>query len=56
MVIDGISRGVVLPGHTNFAQIQQTIRSGLDALWVPDADVAAVLGNVCSSVSPLLAR
>ncbi len=56
VVIDGISRGVVLPGHTNFAQIQQTIRSGLDALWVPDADVAAVLGNVCSSVSPLLAR
>ena len=56
VVVDGISRGVVLPGHTNFAQIQQTIRSGLDALWVPEADVAAVLGNVCSSVSPLLAR
>jgi multiple sugar transport system substrate-binding protein len=56
VVIDGISRGVVLPGHTNFAQIQQTIRSGLDALWVPEADVAAVLVNVCSSVSPLLAR
>jgi multiple sugar transport system substrate-binding protein len=56
VVIDGISRGVVLPGHTNFAQIQQTIRSGLDALWVPEADVATVLGNVCSSVSPLLAR
>lgn len=56
VVVDGISYGVVLPGHTNFAQIQQTIRSGLDALWVPEADVAAVLGNVCSAVGPLLAR
>lgn len=56
VVIDGIANGVVLSGHTNFAQIQQTVRSGLDALWVPDADVAAVLGNVCSSISPLLAR
>lgn len=56
VVIDGISNGVVLPGHTNFAQIQQTIRASLDSLWVADADVAAVLGNVCSSVSPLLAR
>ncbi len=56
VVIAGISNGTVLPGHTNFAQIQQTIRAGLDALWVPEADVAAVLANVCSSVSPLLAR
>ncbi|ODT82657.1 MAG: sugar ABC transporter substrate-binding protein [Pelagibacterium sp. SCN 64-44] len=56
VVVDGISYGVVLPGHTNFAQIQQTIRSSLDALWVPEADVAAVLGNVCSAVGPLLAR
>lgn len=56
VVVDGITRGLVLPGHTNFAQIQQTIRSGLDALWVPEADVAAVLGDVCNSVSPLLAR
>jgi multiple sugar transport system substrate-binding protein len=56
VVVAGITNGTVLPGHTNFAQIQQTIRAGLDALWVPEADVAAVLGNVCSCVSPLLAR
>lgn len=56
VVISGISNGTVLPGHTNFAQIQQTIRASLDSLWLADADVAAVLGNVCSSVSPLLAR
>lgn len=55
VVIDGIATGKVLPGHTNFAQIQQTVRAGLDALWVPDADVPAVLQSVCDSVSPMLA-
>jgi multiple sugar transport system substrate-binding protein len=56
VVINGISTGNVVAGHTNYAQIQQTVRAGLDALWVADADVAAVLDNVCSSVSPLLMR
>jgi len=56
VVINGISTGHVVAGHTNYAQIQQTVRAGLDALWVADADVAAVLDNVCTSVSPLLMR
>jgi len=56
VVISGISTGTVLPGHTNFAQIQQTVRAGLDAMWVPDADVPAVLQSVCDSINPLLAR
>jgi len=56
VVIDGISYGNVLPGHTNFAQIQQTVRSSLDSLWVADADIPAVLQSVCDSVGPLLAR
>ena len=56
VVISGIANGTVLPGHTNFAQIQQTVRAGLDALWVADADVPAVLASVCDSVGPLLAR
>ncbi|KRA42552.1 ABC transporter substrate-binding protein [Devosia sp. Root635] len=56
VVIDGISTGSVLPGHTNFAQIQQTVRSSLDSLWVADADIPAVLQSVCDSVGPLLAR
>jgi multiple sugar transport system substrate-binding protein len=55
VVIKGIANGKVLPGHTNFAQIQQTVRAGLDALWVPDADVPAVLKSVCDSVTPMLA-
>ena len=56
VVIEGIASGTVLPGHTNFAQIQQTVRAGLDSLWVADADVPAVLQSVCDSVGPLLAR
>lgn len=56
VVIDGIANGRVLPGHTNFAQIQQTVRAGLDALWMADADVPSVLQSVCDSVGPLLAR
>lgn len=56
VVINGIQNGRVISGHTNFAQIQQTVRSALDALWVPNADVPAVLGAVCSSAGPLLAR
>ncbi|HTN62419.1 MAG TPA: sugar ABC transporter substrate-binding protein, partial [Devosia sp.] len=55
VVIKGIANGTVLPGHTNFAQIQQTVRAGLDSLWVPDADIPAVLKSVCDSVSPMLA-
>jgi len=56
VVIAGISNGQVISGHTNFAQIQQTIRASLDGLWVADADVPAVLQSVCDGVAPLLAR
>jgi multiple sugar transport system substrate-binding protein len=56
VVVNGIATGNVVAGHTNYAQIQQTVRAGLDALWVADADVAAVLDNVCTSVNPLLMR
>jgi multiple sugar transport system substrate-binding protein len=56
VVINGIATGEVLPGHTNFAQIQQTVRASLDSLWVADADVAAVMQSVCDSINPLLAR
>jgi multiple sugar transport system substrate-binding protein len=56
VVIKGISTGTVVPGHTNFAEIQQTVRAGLDALWVPDADVPAVLQAVCDRIQPMLAQ
>lgn len=56
VVINGIANGTVLPGHTGFAQIEQVVRAGLDAIWVPDADVEAALQNVCGRIQPLLAR
>ena len=54
VVIEGIATGEVLPGHTNFAEIQQTVRASLDALWVADADVPAVLQSVCDRIQPML--
>lgn len=56
VVVDGISTGVVKPSHTGQAEIAQAVRSALDPLWKPDADVAAVLGSVCSAINPLLAK
>lgn len=56
VVIKGIETGSVIPGHTNFAEIQQTVRAALDALWVPDADVPAVLNAVCDRIQPMLAE
>ena len=54
VVINGISTGQVRPSHLGFAEIQQTARSALDALWVPDADVPAVLKSVCDRIQPML--
>lgn len=54
VVVPAISSGVVRPSHTNSAEIQQTVRSALDAIWTPDADVSAVLGDVCGAMQPLL--
>ena len=56
VVIKGISTGQVKPGHANFAEIQQTVRAALDALWVADADVPAVMKAVCDRLQPLLAQ
>ena len=30
------------------------VRAALDAMWVADADVAAVLADVCTAIEPLL--
>ena len=56
VVIEGIATGVVKPSHTGNAQIAQRVRAELDALWRPDADVAAVMADVCTGIRPLLAR
>lgn len=56
VVINGIAKGYPIPGHSGFAQIEQVVRAGLDAVWVPDADIEASLQNVCTRLQPLLAR
>lgn len=54
VVVDGVDRGVVRPVHTDWAAVDQSVRASLDALWQPDADVEAVLGDVCDSLDPVL--
>lgn len=56
VVIDRIDEGVVKPSHTGQAQLDQAVRAALDPLWTPEADVAAVLADVCAAIEPLLAR
>ncbi|MFC0529366.1 ABC transporter substrate-binding protein [Phytohabitans kaempferiae] len=56
VVIDGITQGVVKPNHTGQAELNQAVRAALDPLWKPDADVKAVLGAVCASIAPQLAK
>lgn len=54
VVIEGIATGGPIPSHPNFAQLRDTIRSELDALWEADADVQAVLEQVRDASEPLL--
>jgi multiple sugar transport system substrate-binding protein len=56
VVIDGIASGVVKPSHADNAQISQAVRSALDPMWKPDADVPGVLKSVCAAIRPLLAK
>ena len=56
VVIKGVINGRSADGHTNFEQISQNVRASLDALWVPDADVAQVLQATCDNLNPLLQR
>ena len=56
IVAEGIAQGTVLPNHPNFPQIDATARPIFDKLWQPDADVQAVLSEVCSAIEPLLAQ
>ncbi|WP_112140930.1 ABC transporter substrate-binding protein [Glycomyces dulcitolivorans] len=56
VVIDRIDAGVVKPGHTGQAQLDQAVRAALDPLWTPDADVAGVLAELCTAIEPLLAQ
>ncbi len=54
IVADGIRTGKVLPSHPNFPRIEAAARPVFDRLWRADADVRAVLGDVCGVIQPLL--
>jgi len=56
VVVDQIAGAVTLPNHTSPAEIAQKAKTALDAMWVEDADVPAVLATVCDSIDPLLAK
>jgi multiple sugar transport system substrate-binding protein len=54
VVVDGIKNGKVKPVHIGQAEISAAVRSGLDPLWKPDADVQTVLTGVCDAIKPQL--
>lgn len=54
VVVNGIANGETIPAHVNFSQLRDAIRAELDALWVEDADVQAVMDSVCSVAEPLM--
>jgi multiple sugar transport system substrate-binding protein len=56
VVVDGIAVGKVKPSHTGQAELNQSVRAALDALWQPQADVKSVLGGVCTKIQPLLGK
>ncbi|MEX2534270.1 MAG: sugar ABC transporter substrate-binding protein [Trueperaceae bacterium] len=55
IIADGIINGSVVPSHPNFPRIDASARPIFDQLWRPNADVGSVLGQVCDTISPLLA-
>jgi multiple sugar transport system substrate-binding protein len=54
VVVAGIANGKVLPGHSGFARIQQTVRAGLDGVWTPQANIPAAMQSICTQIGPLL--
>ncbi|WP_329390517.1 ABC transporter substrate-binding protein [Streptomyces sp. NBC_01716] len=54
VVIEGIKNGKVKPVHIGQAEIYAAVRSELDSLWKPQADVPKVLTGVCDAIKPQL--
>lgn len=54
VVVQGIATGTSIPAHVNFSQLRDAIRAELDSLWTADADVEAVMQQVCDVADPLL--
>ncbi|WP_102194089.1 ABC transporter substrate-binding protein [Microbacterium aurantiacum] len=56
VVIDQLPDAVTLPNHTSPAEIKAAGKTALDAMWVADADIEAVLGATCEAIEPLLSK
>ncbi|MFZ0546928.1 MAG: sugar ABC transporter substrate-binding protein [Candidatus Promineifilaceae bacterium] len=56
LIATAINTGSVLPSHPNFPVIDLATRDQFQALWEPDADISAVMENICQSITPLLSR
>ncbi|SDD64408.1 ABC transporter substrate-binding protein [Auraticoccus monumenti] len=54
VVVQELPEAVSPPVHTGQAEIVQTGKESLDAMWTPDADVKAVLDSTCTAIEPLL--
>lgn len=55
-VIDQALDATTKVGHPRLSQMADGLRAALDPLWTPDADVEAVLTDVCSAIEPTLAE
>lgn len=53
-VVAGVEGGQAPPSHPRFTRIDETVRTALDAAWLADADVEAVLGSACEAIAPTL--
>ncbi|WNI21041.1 sugar ABC transporter substrate-binding protein [Streptomyces sp. ITFR-16] len=56
VVVKGVKQGKTLPSHTGADEISDTVRSALDPLWKPGADVKKVLADVCEAIEPQLRK
>lgn len=54
VVIDAVDGAQTLPAHANASEVLEKARVVLDDLWVADADVPAVLTDVCETIQPFL--
>lgn len=53
-VVKAIRSGTVLSSHVEFPKISLAAGAEFDRLWVPDANVQAVLTDVCEAITPFL--
>lgn len=54
VVLPSFTDAVTKPSHANSAEIAAKVKTALDPMWQPGADVASVLKGVCTAIKPLL--